>query len=70
MEQVMEALKDPELRAKLQREMEIDAAEQTGYEQALKARIPNLLDEMAGTVKKRPNPKVRQAVHQALYRRT
>lgn len=69
MEQVMEALKDPELREKLQKELEEQAAEQEGYEQALKARIPQTIDKLAGTVKRKPNFVVRRAVHEALYRR-
>ncbi len=70
MEQVMQALKDPDLRAKLQREMEDDAKEQEGYAQALKARIPEVLDRLAGIrPKQQPNLLIREAVHEALFRR-
>lgn len=60
-----EAMNDPAIRASVEKQLN-EAADKAGeYGEALRARIPQVLDEMAGVKRKKPNLLVRRAVHAA-----
>lgn len=61
-----EAMKDPAIRADIERQLNEQADKAGEFGQAMRARIPQVLDEMAGIKKIKPNLEIRNAVQRAL----